>query len=87
MVRHLRDEPAVLAAGLREKIPVIHYTTLMGAVGAVVAVPLVGSEPVDLLVAAAFAAVSGIVEKLTQHSCYSHSDTNVDPPATATPRV
>lgn len=66
-----------------EKIPVTHHITLMGAVGAIIATPLVGSEPVVLLVAAGFGALSGLFGELTQRVFYSHSGTHVDPPAMA----
>jgi hypothetical protein len=66
-----------------EKIPVTHHITLMGSVGAVVAMPMVGSEPVVILVAAAFGAVSWLVGEVTQRVFYSHSGTHVDPPAMA----
>ena len=66
-----------------EKIPVTHHITLVGAVGAVVALPLVGSEPVALLAAGAFGALSGVLGELTQRIFYSHSGTHVDPPAMA----
>ena len=66
-----------------EKIPVTHHITLMGSVGAVVALPMVGSEPVALLVAGAFGVLSGLLGELTQRMFYSHSGTHVDPPAMA----
>jgi hypothetical protein len=66
-----------------EKIPVTHHITLMGSVGALVALPAVGSEPVALLVAGAFGALSGLAGELTQRLFYSHSGTHVDPPAMA----
>jgi len=66
-----------------EKIPVTHHITLMGSVGAVVALPLVGSEPVALLVAGAFGAISGLFGEVTQRLFYAHSGTHVDPPAMA----
>ena len=66
-----------------EKIPVTHHITLMGAVGAVVASPLVGSEPVVVLVAGAVGALSGVAGEVTQRIFYSHSGTHVDPPAMA----
>jgi hypothetical protein len=66
-----------------EKIPVTHHITLMGSVGAVLALPLVGSEVVAILVAAAFGAFSGLMGEVTQRIFYSHSGTHVDPPAMA----
>jgi hypothetical protein len=65
-----------------EKIPVTHHITLMGAVGAVLAAPVVG-EVVALLVAGAFGAISGLTGEVTQRIFYSHSGTHVDPPAMA----
>jgi hypothetical protein len=66
-----------------EKIPVTHHITLMGSVGAVVALPLVGSEPIALLVAGAFGAMSALAGEVTQRVFYAHSGTHVDPPAMA----
>jgi hypothetical protein len=66
-----------------EKIPVTHHITLMGSVGAVLALPIVGSEPVALLVAGVFGALSGLIGEVTQRIFYSHSGTHVDPPAMA----
>ncbi|WP_136717166.1 hypothetical protein [Halorientalis salina] len=66
-----------------EKIPVTHHITLLGAVGAVIAMPMIGSEVVALLVAGVFGAVSGLFGELTQRLFYSHSGTHVDPPAMA----
>ncbi|MGB9965045.1 hypothetical protein [Halobacterium hubeiense] len=66
-----------------EKIPVTHHITLLGAVGAVVALPMAGSEAVALLAAGALGAVSGLVGELGQRVFYSHSGTHVDPPAIA----
>jgi hypothetical protein len=66
-----------------EKIPVTHHITLMGSVGAVLALPLFGSEVVAILVAAAFGAFSGLMGEVTQRIFYSHSGTHVDPPAMA----
>ena len=66
-----------------EKIPVTHHITLMGSVGAVLAMPMFGSEVVAILAAAAFGAFSGLVGELTQRIFYSHSGTHVDPPAMA----
>jgi len=65
-----------------EKIPVTHHITLIGSVGAVVAMPL-GGELVALLVAGLFGALSGLFGELTQRLFYSHSGTHVDPPAMA----
>jgi hypothetical protein len=65
-----------------EKIPVTHHITLIGSVGAVVAMPL-GGEVVALLVAGVFGALSGLFGELTQRLFYSHSGTHVDPPAMA----
>ncbi|WP_408957725.1 hypothetical protein [Natrinema sp. 74] len=66
-----------------EKIPVTHHITLLGAVGAVIAMPVVGSEPVVLLVAGVFGAISGLIGEVSQRVFYSHSGTHVDPPAMA----
>ncbi|SER82900.1 hypothetical protein [Natrinema salaciae] len=66
-----------------EKIPVTHHITLLGAVGAVIAMPAIGSEPVALLAAGAFGAISGLIGELSQRVFYSHSGTHVDPPAMA----
>ncbi|NUB93242.1 hypothetical protein HTZ84_00755 [Haloterrigena sp. SYSU A558-1] len=66
-----------------EKIPVTHHITLLGAVGAVIAMPAIGSEPVALLVAGAFGAISGLIGEVSQRVFYSHSGTHVDPPAMA----
>ena len=66
-----------------EKIPVTHHITLMGSVGAVVVLPMVGSDLVALLAAGAFGALSGLLGELTQRIFYSHSGTHVDPPAMA----
>ena len=66
-----------------EKIPVTHHITLLGAVGAVVASPAVGSDPVILLVAGAFGAICALLGELSQRVFYSHSGTHVDPPAMA----
>lgn len=66
-----------------EKIPVTHHITLIGSVGALVALPIVGSEPVALLIAGVFGALSGLFGELTQRLFYSHSGTHVDPPAMA----
>ncbi|MFD1562886.1 hypothetical protein ACFR99_04915 [Haloarchaeobius amylolyticus] len=66
-----------------EKIPVTHHITLLGAVGAIIAMPAIGSEPVALLVAGVFGAISGLLAEVTQRIFYSHSGTHVDPPAMA----
>ena len=66
-----------------EKIPVTHHITLLGAVGAVIAMPAIGSEPIVLLVAGAFGAISGLLGEVSQRIFYSHSGTHVDPPAMA----
>ncbi|OLZ40181.1 hypothetical protein A6E15_03930 [Natrinema saccharevitans] len=66
-----------------EKIPVTHHITLLGSTGAVIAASAVGSDPVVLLVAGAFGAISALVGELSQRVFYSHSGTHVDPPAMA----
>jgi hypothetical protein len=67
-----------------EKIPVTHHMTLMGSVGAVVALPMAGgSELVAILAAGVLGGVSGLAGELTQRVFYSHSGTHVDPPAMA----
>jgi hypothetical protein len=66
-----------------EKIPVTHHITLIGAVGAVVATPLIGYDPAVVLVAGVFGAISGLLGELTQRLLYAHSGTHVDPPAMA----
>lgn len=67
-----------------EKIPVTHHITLIGSVGAVVALPMAGgNEVVALLVAGVFGMLSGQIGELTQRLFYSHSGTHVDPPAMA----
>jgi len=66
-----------------EKIPVTHHITLLGAVGAIIAMPAIGSEPVALLVAGIFGAISGLLAEVSQRIFYSHSGTHVDPPAMA----
>ncbi|QZX98693.1 hypothetical protein [Halobaculum rubrum] len=65
-----------------EKIPVTHHITLIGAVGAVVVDPVVGSV-VSLLAAGAFGVVSGLLGEAAQRVMYAHSGTHVDPPAMA----
>lgn len=66
-----------------EKTPVTRHITLMGSVDTLVALPMVGSEPVALLVAGAFGALTGLAGEVTQRLFYSHSGTHVDPPAMA----
>ena len=66
-----------------ERIPVTHHITLMGSVGAVIALPVLGSDPLVLLVAGAFGGLTGIVGEVTQRVFYAHSGTHVDPPAMA----
>ncbi|ELY82115.1 hypothetical protein [Natrinema gari] len=66
-----------------EKIPVTHHITLLGTVGAMIAMPAIGSQPAALLVAGAFGAISGLIGELSQRVFYSHSGTHVDPPAMA----
>jgi hypothetical protein len=65
-----------------EKIPVTHHITLIGAVGAVVFLP-VASPVVALVAAGIFGAVSGLFGEVTQRMFYAHSGTHVDPPAMA----
>mgnify|MGYP000389195222 CR=1 FL=1 len=66
-----------------EKIPVTHHITLVGAVGAVVALPIVGSDLLALLTAGGFGVLAGLAGEFTQRVLYSHSGTHVDPPAMA----
>jgi hypothetical protein len=67
-----------------EKIPVTHHITLIGVVGAIIALPMSGgSQVVALLAAGAFGALSALVGEFTQRIFYSHSGTHVDPPAMA----
>ncbi|ADB61832.1 conserved hypothetical protein [Haloterrigena turkmenica DSM 5511] len=66
-----------------EKIPVTHHITLLGSTGAVIAAAAVGSDPVVLLVAGAFGAISALLGEVSQRVFYSHSGTHVDPPAMA----
>ncbi|MFC6716676.1 hypothetical protein ACFQGT_02200 [Natrialbaceae archaeon GCM10025810] len=66
-----------------EKIPVTHHITLLGSTGAVIAASAVGSDPIVLLVAAAFGAISALLAEVSQRVFYSHSGTHVDPPAMA----
>ncbi|QLC34418.1 hypothetical protein EFA46_009430 [Halarchaeum sp. CBA1220] len=63
------------------KIPVTHHLTLLGSVGAVIAMPMVGSTLVALLAAGALGAVTGVVGEASQRIFYAHSGTHVDPPA------
>lgn len=65
-----------------EKIPVTHHITLIGAVGAVVFLPVAGAVPA-LIAAGVFGAVSGLFGEVTQRVFYAHSGTHVDPPAMA----
>nr|WP_305882985.1 hypothetical protein [Halobellus rarus] len=64
-----------------ERIPVTHHITLLGSVGAVIALPVVGSDPLALLVAGAFGGLAGLTGEVTQRVFYAHSGTHVDPPA------
>lgn len=65
-----------------EKISITHHRTLIGAVGAVVFLPVAG--PVAALLAAGvFGAFSGLPGEATQRMFYAHSGTHVDPPAMA----
>jgi len=66
-----------------EKIPVTHHITLLGAVGATLALPMFGSEAVALLAAGALGAVTALVGEASQRVLYAHSGTHVDPPAMA----
>jgi hypothetical protein len=66
-----------------EKIPVTHHVTLIGAVGAVLAMPILGSEPLVVLVAGVFGLVAGLLGEVSQRVLYAHSGTHVDPPAMA----
>ncbi len=66
-----------------EKIPVTHHITLLGAVGALIALPAIGSELAALLVAGAFGTICALIGELSQRVFYSHSGTHVDPPAMA----
>ncbi|ELY67456.1 hypothetical protein [Natrinema versiforme] len=66
-----------------EKIPVTHHITLLGSTGAVIAASAVSSDPIVLLVAGAFGAISALIGELSQRVFYSHSGTHVDPPAMA----
>lgn len=66
-----------------EKIPVTHHITLIGAVGAAVVAPEVGTDVIPLLAAGVFGAISGLLGEFTQRIFYSHSGTHVDPPAMA----
>jgi hypothetical protein len=66
-----------------EKIPVTHHMTLIGAVGAVLAMPVLGSEPLVVIVAGIFGVVAGFLGEVSQRVLYAHSGTHVDPPAMA----
>jgi MFS family permease len=67
-----------------EKIPVTHHITLMGAVGAMIVMPMTGGSAIAALLAAGVVgAFSGLMGELTQRIFYSHSGTHVDPPAMA----
>ncbi|MDZ5812037.1 hypothetical protein U4E84_11860 [Halorubrum sp. AD140] len=80
-----------------EKIPVTHHITLLGSVGAVIAVGAFGDvgaatpltsvgttgAVVAILSAAVLGALSGLMGEVTQRLFYSHSGTHVDPPAMA----
>ncbi|MFB6077368.1 MAG: hypothetical protein ABEJ80_00135 [Halarchaeum sp.] len=65
------------------KIPVTHHITLLGAVGAVLAMPLFGSALAAVVAAGVLGGVTGVVGEFTQRVFYSHSGTHVDPPAMA----
>ena len=64
-----------------ERIPVTHHMTLIGSVGAVVAMPALGSDPAVLLAAGAFGGIAGLVSEVSQRVFYAHGGTHVDPPA------
>lgn len=66
-----------------EKTPVTHHITLLGSAGAMVAMPIVPSEPVVLVAAGIFGMVSALLGELSQRIFYAHSGTHVDPPAIA----
>jgi hypothetical protein len=66
-----------------EKIPVTHHITLMGSVGAVVAMPMFGGEVVAILAAGVFGVLGGLAGEFTQRVFYAHGGTHVDPPAMA----
>ncbi|MBX0286720.1 hypothetical protein EGH22_10305 [Halomicroarcula sp. F28] len=66
-----------------EKMPVTHHITTLGAVGAAVATPMVGSSVVVLLAGMLVGTLSALVGELTQRIFYSHSGTHIDPPAMA----
>lgn len=66
-----------------EKIPVTHHITLLGSVGAVLAMPMFGSPVVAIVAAGVVGALSGLVGEASQRIFYSHSGTHVDPPAMA----
>jgi hypothetical protein len=66
-----------------EKIPVTHHITTLGAVGAAVATPVLGSTVGILLAGMVVGTLSALVGELTQRIFYSHSGTHIDPPAMA----
>jgi hypothetical protein len=66
-----------------EKIPVTHHITLLGSVGAAVAMPVVGNAAVVVIVAGLSGMICGLLGEFTQRIFYSHSGTHVDPPAMA----
>lgn len=66
-----------------EKIPVTHHITLLGSAGAMVAFPVIESDPVVLVAAGVFGMVSALIGELSQRIFYAHSGTHVDPPAIA----
>ena len=66
-----------------EKIPVTHHITLIGSVGAVLAMATLDSEPLVLLVAGGFGILAALLGEITQRLFYAHSGTHVDPPAMA----
>jgi formate hydrogenlyase subunit 3/multisubunit Na+/H+ antiporter MnhD subunit len=56
----------------------------MGAVGAMIVMPMTGGSAIAALLAAGVVgAFSGLMGELTQRIFYSHSGTHVDPPAMA----
>ncbi|MFT4885353.1 MAG: hypothetical protein ACI8U4_002876, partial [Natronomonas sp.] len=66
-----------------EKIPVTHHITLLGSVGAAVAMPVLGNTAIVVLVAGLSGMVCGLLGEFTQRIFYAHSGTHVDPPAMA----
>ncbi|WP_275738596.1 hypothetical protein [Halorhabdus sp. SVX81] len=66
-----------------EKIPVTHHITLIGSVGAILAMATVDSEPLVLLVAGGFGILAALLGEVTQRVFYAHSGTHLDPPAMA----